>query len=148
MINKVTLIGNLGRDPEIKHLESGTAVARFSVATNENFKDKSGNWQTLTEWHEIVAWRALAEKAEKDLKKGSLVYIEGRLRTRKFTNDQGVDKMITEVEALQIKSLDKREKTSLPDSDSSHLPTSTAGQSQEDQNSPGVDHSMDKDLPF
>lgn len=148
MINKVTLIGNLGRDPDIKHLESGTVVARFSVATNENYKDKSGNWQTLTEWHEIVAWRALAEKAEKDLKKGSLVYIEGRLRTRKSTDSQGVGKMITEVEASQIKSLDKRERTTSPGSDSSHLQASTTGQSQEDPNKPNKDHSMVDDLPF
>lgn len=148
MINKVTLIGNLGRDPDIKHLESGAVVARFSVATNENYKDKSGNWQTQTEWHEIVAWRALAEKAEKDLKKGSLVYIEGRLRSRKFTDSQGVDKMITEVEALQIKSLDKRERNTLPGSASSHIQGNATGQSPEDPISPGIDHSMDDDLPF
>ena len=77
MINKVLLIGNLGRDPEIRRLESGAAVAKFSIATNENYKDKSGEWQTITEWHNIVAWRGLAERAERDLKKGGMVAIIG-----------------------------------------------------------------------
>jgi len=74
MVNKVLLIGNLGRDPEIRRLESGAAVAKFSVATNENYRDKNGEWQTITEWHNVVAWRGLAERAERDLKKGSMVY--------------------------------------------------------------------------
>ena len=70
MINKVILVGNLGRDPEVRYLEGNIAVARFSIATNESYKDKTGNWQTLTEWHDIVCWRQLAERAEKQLKKG------------------------------------------------------------------------------
>jgi single-strand DNA-binding protein len=74
MINKVTLIGNLGGDPEVRHLDNGTAVGRFSLATNENYRDKDGNWQKLTEWHNIVVWRDLAERSEKLLKKGMQVY--------------------------------------------------------------------------
>ena len=77
MVNKVTMIGNLGRDPEIRHLESGAMVAKFSIATNENYKDKSGNWQSQTEWHDVVVWRSLAERAEQSLKKGAMVYLEG-----------------------------------------------------------------------
>ena len=84
MINKVTLIGNLGRDPEIKHFEGGSSVAKFSLATNENYRDKNGEWKTETEWHDIVAWRHLAERAVKDLHKGSMVYIEGKLTHRKW----------------------------------------------------------------
>ncbi|MGB4846627.1 MAG: single-stranded DNA-binding protein [Saprospiraceae bacterium] len=79
MVNKVILIGNLGRDPEVRYLEGNVAVAKFSVATNESYKDKKGDWQTATEWHDVVAWRALAERAEKQLKKGSQVFVEGKL---------------------------------------------------------------------
>ena len=111
MINKVTLIGNLGRDPEIKHLESGSVVGKFSIATNENYKDKKGEWQTQTEWHDIVVWRMLAERAERDLKKGSLCYVEGKLTHRKYQDKDGNEKYITEVVANNIKLLEKREST-------------------------------------
>ncbi len=80
-VNKVILIGNLGKDPEIKYTPNGTAVGRFSLATNERYKDKDGNWQDRTEWHNIVVWQRLAEIAGEYLKKGRTVYIEGRLRT-------------------------------------------------------------------
>lgn len=97
MVNKVTLIGNLGRDPEVRRLESGAAVASFSIATSENYQDKEGNWQSQTEWHNIVAWRNRAEQAEKILKKGSMVYVEGKLTTRKFTDQNNVERYRTEV---------------------------------------------------
>ena len=109
MINKVLLIGNLGRDPEVRHLESGASVAKFSVATNESYKDKNGEWQNLTQWHDIVAWRALAERAEKQLKKGSMVFIEGKLTHRKWQDKEGNDRYTTEVVANVLRSLDKRE---------------------------------------
>lgn len=109
MINKVTLIGNVGKDPEVKHLESGQVVARFSVATNENYKDKEGNWQKQTEWHTVTCWREMAKNAESYMRKGRLVYIEGRLRTRKYTDANGVEKYATEVEAQTLKYLDKIE---------------------------------------
>ncbi len=80
-VNKVILIGNLGKDPEVKYTPSGTAVAKFSLATNERYKDKEGNWQDRTEWHNITAWARTAEIAGEYLKKGRTVYIEGRLRT-------------------------------------------------------------------
>lgn len=80
-VNKVILIGNLGKDPEVKYTPQGTPVAKFSLATNERYKDKSGEWQDRTEWHNIVAWQRLAEIAGEYLKKGRTVYIEGRIRT-------------------------------------------------------------------
>ncbi len=109
MINKVTLIGNLGRDPEIRHLESGAVVGKFSIATNENYKDKAGEWQTITEWHEIIVWRGLAERAERDLKKGSLCYIDGKITHRKYQDKEGVERNVTEIVANTIRPLEKRE---------------------------------------
>lgn len=109
MINKVILIGNLGRDPEVRRLESGSVVAKFSIATNESYRDKSGEWQTLTEWHNIVVWRALAERAERDLKKGSLVYIEGKLTHRTWQDQEGKDRYTTEVVAYTLRPLERRE---------------------------------------
>ena len=105
MINKVILIGNLGRDPEVRRFDNGSAVAKFSVATNENYRDKSGEWQKITEWHDVVCWRQLAERAEKSLKKGSMVYIEGKLTHRKYQDQNGVDKYITEVVANVLRSI-------------------------------------------
>ena len=111
MVNKVILIGNLGRDPEVRHLESGVAVARFSVATNESYQDKSGEWQTITEWHDVVVWRSLAERAERQLRKGSLVYVEGKLTHRKWQDREGGDRYSTEVVANTFRSLERRERT-------------------------------------
>ena len=109
MVNKVTLIGNLGRDPEIRRLENGIAVAKFSVATSESYKDKSGEWVSQTEWHTIIAWRLHAERAEQQLKKGSLVYIEGKLTHRKWQDAEGKDRYTTEVVANYFRLLEKRE---------------------------------------
>jgi single-strand DNA-binding protein len=109
MVNKVILIGNLGRDPEVRYLEGNIAVARFSVATNESYKDKKGEWQTQTEWHDIVCWRNLAERAEKQLKKGSQIYLEGKLTHRKYQDKEGNDRYVTEVVANTIRILDRRE---------------------------------------
>lgn len=109
MINKVLLIGNLGRDPEVRQLENGASVAKFSVATNENYRDKAGEWQTITEWHNVVAWRNLAERAEKQLKKGSMVYVEGKLTTRKWQDQNGNDRYSTDVVAMTFRSLDRKE---------------------------------------
>jgi len=97
MINRVILLGRLGRDPEMRRLDNGVAVAKFSIATGESYKDKEGNWQERTEWHEIVAWRFWAERAESSLKKGSLVYLEGKLTHRKYQDQEGKDRYRTEV---------------------------------------------------
>lgn len=111
MVNKVVLIGNLGRDPEVRNLESGAKFAKFSLATNENYKDKSGNWQSLTEWHNIIMWGDMADRAERQLKKGSMVYLEGKLTSRSYQDQDGNTKYITEVRAQTYRSLDKRENT-------------------------------------
>jgi len=101
-VNKVILIGNLGKDPEVRHLDNGAAVANFSIATTESYKDRnSGERVDQTEWHNIVLWRGLAEVAEKYLKKGDSVYIEGKLRTRSWEKD-GVTRYTTEVVGDQM----------------------------------------------
>jgi single-strand DNA-binding protein len=109
-VNKVIIIGNLGRDPEIKYTQSNVPVANFSVATTESWKDKtSGEWQEKTEWHRIVAWRHLAERAEKYLRKGKQVYVEGRIETRKWTGQDGNDRYTTEIIANQMMLLGRRD---------------------------------------
>lgn len=109
-VNKVILVGNLGRDPEIKYTQSNVPVANFSVATSESWKDKnSGEWQEKTEWHRVVAWRHLAERAERFLRKGKQVYVEGRLETRKWTGQDGQDHYTTEIIANQLMILGRRE---------------------------------------
>ena len=109
MINKVILIGNLGRDPEIRYTPSGMAVANFSIATSEKWKDKStGEMKERTEWHRIVAWGRLGEICGEYLSKGRQVYIEGRLQTRSWEQD-GVTKYSTEVIANEMKMLGTRE---------------------------------------
>jgi len=96
-VNKVILIGNLGKDPEVRYLDSGVAVANFSLATTENYKNKEGERVSQTEWHNVVLWRGLAEVAEKWLKKGSSVYIEGKIRTRKWEDKEGNTRYSTEI---------------------------------------------------
>ncbi len=97
-VNKVILVGNLGRDPEVRHLENGAVVSNFSLATSESYKDRnSGELVTNTDWHNIVLWRGLAEIAEKYLKKGDKVYIEGKIRSRSYQDQEGVTKYITEI---------------------------------------------------
>lgn len=97
-VNKVILLGNLGKDPEVKYTPQGTAVAKFSLATTDRYKDKEGNWQDRTEWHNIVLWQRLAEIAGEYLKKGSKVYIEGRIRTDSWDDKQtGEKKYRTEI---------------------------------------------------
>jgi len=107
-INKVILIGNLGKDPEIRHLESGVSVANYPIATSEVYKDrKTGEKVTQTEWHNIVLWRGLAEISEKYLKKGDKVYIEGKLRTRSWQDQEGNNRYTTEVIADNLTMLGK-----------------------------------------
>ncbi|MCZ2102132.1 MAG: single-stranded DNA-binding protein [Chitinophagales bacterium] len=110
MVNKVILVGNLGKDPEVRTLESGNKSCNFSLATNESYKDKNNTWQTLTEWHNVVAWNYLAEKAERDLRKGSSVYVEGKIVYRKYTDKEGNERYITEIVANNLYSLDKKDK--------------------------------------
>lgn len=101
-VNRVCLLGNLTRDPELKHTASGTAVATMSIATNERFKDKSGQWQDKPEYHNVVLWQRLAEIATEYLKKGRAVYVEGRLQTRSWDDKQGQKKYATEIVASDL----------------------------------------------
>ncbi|MBU0487564.1 MAG: single-stranded DNA-binding protein [Bacteroidetes bacterium] len=96
-VNKVILIGNLGADPEVRHLEGNLKVASVRLATNEPIRTKEGNFEDHTEWHSLVMWRNLAERAEKFLKKGSQIYVEGRLRTRQWEDKEKVKRYNTEV---------------------------------------------------
>jgi len=107
-LNKVLLIGRLGRDPEIRYTKGGSAVANFSMATDERWKDKQGNRQEKTEWHSIVAWARLAEFAQNYLKKGSLIFVEGRLQTRDWTDNQNVKHYRTEVVANDIRFMEPK----------------------------------------
>ena len=108
MVNKAIIIGNLGADPEIRYTQSGTQVATFSVATTERWKGQDGQMQENTEWHRIVAWGRLAEICGEYLNKGSKVYIEGRIQTRKWQDQDGNDKYTTEIVAREMKMLSPR----------------------------------------
>ncbi|SHI30327.1 single-strand binding protein [Hymenobacter daecheongensis DSM 21074] len=107
-INKVILVGHLGKDPEVRHLESGASVANFTLATNDYYKDKSGTRIERTEWHNITAWRGLAEVAEKYLKKGHQIYVEGKIRTRQYQDKDNQTRYITEIVADEITMLGGR----------------------------------------
>jgi len=108
MVNKVILIGNLGADPEIRYTPSGVAVANFTMATTEKFKGKDGQMQDQTEWHRIVAWNRLAEICGEYLHKGSKIYVEGKIQTRKWKDQNGNDKYTTEIIAREMKMLSAR----------------------------------------
>src|ERR1700755_2265671 len=107
-VNRVMLIGNLGKDPDVQFLDGNIGVAKFPLATTETFKDRSGKLISQTEWHTVVLWRGLAELAQKYLHKGSLVYIEGRLRTRSWEDKEANRKFATEVVGDNLIMLDKR----------------------------------------
>ena len=105
-VNKVILVGNVGKDPEVRHLEGGVTVARFPLATNESYTDKSGQKVTQTEWHNIVVWRGQAEIVEKYVKTGKLLYIEGKLRTTSYDDKEtGVKKYFTDVQCQNFRFL-------------------------------------------
>lgn len=106
-VNKAIIVGNLGRDPEVRYTQGGQAVCNFSVATNEKWRDKSGNDQEQTEWHRIVTWGKLAELCGEYLAKGRTVYLEGRLQTREWTDKQGDKRFTTEVVARDVQFLDR-----------------------------------------
>jgi single-strand DNA-binding protein len=108
-LNKVTLIGNLGKDPELTVLEGNISVVKFPLATTESHKDKNGRQTSDTEWHTIVAWRGLADLAVKYLKKGSAVYLEGKIKTRSYDDKDGVKRYVTEIQVEELIMLDKKE---------------------------------------
>lgn len=133
-VNKVILVGNLGKDPEIRYLDGGVAVANFPLATSESYKDKAGNRVDQTEWHNVVLWRGLAEVTEKYLKKGSQVYIEGKIRSRSWDDKEGVKRYTTEIVADTMTMLGGRR-----DSDSASSTNGNQGVS---------DSAPEDDLPF
>ncbi len=108
MINKIHLIGNTGKDPEIRTTGSGYKVASFSLATSEHFKDKQGTRQTETQWHNIVAWGPLAEICEKYVKKGQMIYVDGKVQYRSYDDKDGNKRYVTEINASNIQMLEKR----------------------------------------
>jgi len=148
-INKVILIGNLGKDPEVRHLESGVAVCNFSIATGETYKDKnSGEKVTHTEWHNVVLWRGLAEVAEKYLKKGAKIYIEGKLRTRSWQDQEGNTRYTTEILGDNMTMLGKAGETNTMQSP---LPQQAAAPKKEEKPLGGEfskPESENDDLPF
>ena len=107
-VNKVILIGNLGKDPDIQYLQDNIPVSKFTMATTENYKDKSGKAVAITEWHHVVLWRGLAELAHKHLVKGSRIYVEGRLKTRYWDDSNHIRRSITEIIGDNVVILDKR----------------------------------------
>jgi len=123
-VNRVMLIGNLGKDPDLQFLEGNIAVAKFSLATTESYKDKNGKLMSQTEWHTVVLWRGLAELAQKYLHKGSLVYIEGRLKTRSWEDKDHNKKFATEIVGDNLIMLDKRSEGGHAGLDTDGLPNS------------------------
>lgn len=113
-VNKVILVGNVGREVELRHTPAGVAVARFSVATNERWRDKNGQRQEHTEWHTVVVWGRLAEFCQQYITKGRQVYVEGSLRTRTYDDERGNRRYFTEIRAQAIQLLGRREEASEP----------------------------------
>ncbi len=143
-LNKAMIIGRLGADPEVRYTQSNTAVATLNVATNERFKDGNGEWQERTEWHRVVAWSWLAEFAQKYIKKGSQVYIEGPIQTRSWEDKDGQKRYTTEIKALTIELLDNR-------TDNTSFDRSANQETAQPQQSGPIDLSnddFDDDLPF
>lgn len=141
-VNKAIIIGRLGKDPDMRYAPSGTAIANFSVATNSNFKDNEGNWNEKTEWHNIVTFGRQAEFAGEYLKKGKLVYIEGRLQTSSWEDQNGQKRYKTEILANTLQLLGSR-------SDGESTPKRPeSAKEQADDNEPDVEESEQDDLPF
>ena len=147
-VNKVILVGNVGKDPEIRHLDSGIAVASFSLATSESYNAKNGERVTTTEWHNIVLWRGLADVVEKYVKKGMKLYIEGKITSRQYEKD-GITKYFTEIVANNMVMLDSRKTQNEPlDNVNQAVATPTPAPT-ETVNEPEVkDDGGDEDLPF
>ncbi len=135
MINKVILVGNVGADPDIRYLEGGVAVANLSLATSESYKNKNGEKVTQTEWHNIVLWRGLAEVAEKYVKKGMQLYIEGRIRTRSWEDKEGSKRYTTEIFADNMQMLSRKSEN-------------TDNSNSVEQTPPTTDEKGADDLPF
>ncbi len=143
MINRVTLVGNLGADPELKYTPGGQAVATLRLATTEKWNDKQGQAQERTEWHRVVVWGRSAETIQKYLKKGSQVYIEGKLQTRSWDDKDGTKKYMTEIVGQTVKFLGGRRDSSSQDEGFSSAPVAALS---DDNGPPPFD--QDDDIPF
>ena len=152
MVNKVTLLGRLGKDPVIKHFSDNNAIAEFSLATTENYKDKEGKWVEVTDWHNIkLPSKWMAESAEKYLKKGSLVYVEGKIKTRSYDDKDGNKKYITEIVAEVLRRLDKKEGGPTGGGDQQSYSNNNNAPQQEysqSESKPSSGPNIDDDLPF
>ena len=147
-VNKVILVGNVGRDPELRYTQGGQPVASFSVATNERFKDRDGNWKDRTEWHRIVAWARLAEICGEYLRKGSQVYIEGRIQTRDWEDKEGNKRQTTEVVALSMQMLGRRGEGGGPMGGGSDDQSRGGGDESFSQSPPSGGGAADDEIPF
>lgn len=138
-VNKVILVGNVGKDPEVHFIESNVAVARFPLATSETYRSKDGERVTTTEWHNIVLWRGLAEVADKYVKKGSQLFIEGKIRNRSYDDRDGNKRYITEIVADNMQMLGKKGDNSGGDSSSenSAVQSTDPGQAKTQENNTG-----------
>ncbi len=143
-VNKVILVGNLGRDPEVRRMPSGDAMVNLSIATTDTWKDKGGERQEKTEWHRVVMFGRVAEVAGEYLKKGSQAYFEGRLQTRKWTDKEGQDKYTTEVVADRMQMLGSRSGSGGGGGGESHSSVKSSGSS---EFSGGLDD-LEDDIPF
>ena len=146
-VNKAILVGNVGKDPEVRHLDGGTSVAKFTLATSDAYKNKSGELVKTTEWHNIVAWRQLCELAEKYIRKGSQIYVEGKITNRQYDDKDGNKRYITEIVADNIRLLGRKE-------DSPYSPATNGQGRVQTETAPAhlpeeADHSPEgDDLPF
>ena len=153
-VNKVILVGNVGKDPETRYLEGGTAVCSFSLATSETYRNRDGEKITNTEWHNVVLWRGLAEVAEKYVRKGSQLYIEGRIRTRSWDDRDGNKRYTTEIVGDNMQMLGKRsDETGVQEGKGAARATETPSQPKEtdagkDFNDVGTGPDESDDLPF
>lgn len=143
-INKVILVGNVGKDPETRHLENGTPKCTFSLATTETYTNKNGERVSNTEWHNIVIWRGLADVAQKYVKKGMQLYIEGKIQSRSYDDKDGVKKYITEIVVENMKMLGRKSEEGQNSGSASSDPKSTAA---DDVYAPIPDE-PGNDLPF
>ncbi|MDH5481211.1 MAG: single-stranded DNA-binding protein [Nitrosomonas sp.] len=146
-VNKVILIGNLGKDPETRYMSNGEAVTNITLATTDSWKDKTGEKQEKTEWHRVTFYRKLAEIAGEYLKKGRQVYIEGRLETRKWTDKSGVDRYTTEIIANDMKMLGSRSGSGSFDLNDKEESNAAPNQSASSKSGGGFDD-MEDDIPF
>ena len=146
MVNKVFLIGRLGKDPVIKHFQNDSAIAEFSLATTESYKDKEGKWVEITDWHNIkMPNKFMAERAEKFLKKGSLIHVEGKIRTRSYDDKDGNKRYITEIIVEQFRMLDKKSEGGSTESSGTYAATASSPVREE---GPATVPPADDDLPF